>query len=55
MAQESQRLHFNFKNANSISAIASVVRFNKQLEKQPADQLPWPSALKTLYGDTAEM
>ncbi|MCM1076115.1 MAG: DUF5106 domain-containing protein [Bacteroides sp.] len=44
------------KNATPDSAIASVVRLNKMLEKQPADQLFLAECAENLlYGDTAEM
>lgn len=44
------------KNATPDSAIASVKRLNKQLEKQPADQLFIAGCAENLlYGDTAEV
>lgn len=44
------------RNATSDSAIASVKRFNKKLEKQPADQLFMAECAENiLYGDTAEV
>ncbi len=56
MAQEFNVYISILKNANPDSAIASVVRFNKQLEKQPADQLFMAECAENLlYGDTAEM
>ncbi|MDE5673391.1 MAG: DUF5106 domain-containing protein [Duncaniella sp.] len=56
MAQEFNVYISILKNANPDSAIASVVRFNKKLEKQPADQLFMAECAENLlYGDTAEM
>lgn len=44
------------KNATPDSALASVRRFNKQLEKQPSDQLFIANCAENLlYGDTAEV
>ena len=44
------------RNATPDSAIASVNRFTKKLEKQPADQLFMAECAENLlYGDTAEM
>lgn len=55
MAQEFKVYISILKNASTDSAIASVVRFNKNLEKQPADQLFMAECAENLlYGDTAE-
>ncbi|MDE6090793.1 MAG: DUF5106 domain-containing protein [Duncaniella sp.] len=56
MAEEFKVYISILKNATPDSAIASVVRFNKQLEKQPADQLFMAECAENLlYGDTAEV
>ena len=56
MAQEFNVYISILKNATPDSAIASVVRFNKQLEKQPADQLFMAECAENLlYGDTAQV
>lgn len=56
MAQEFNVYISVLTKATPDSAIASVLRFNKALEKQPADQLFMAEcAEKLLYGDSAEM
>ena len=56
MAEEFKVYISILKNATPDSAIASVVRFNKQLEKQPTDQLFMAECAENLlYGDTAEV
>lgn len=56
MAEEFKVYISILKNATPDSAIASVVRFNKQLEKQPADQIFMAECAENLlYGDTAEV
>lgn len=56
MAQEFNVYISVLKNATPDSAVASVVRFNKALEKQPADQLFMAECAENLlYGDSAEV
>ena len=56
MAQEFNVYISILRNATPDSAIASVNRFTKKLEKQPADQLFMAECAENLlYGDTAEM
>lgn len=56
MAEEFKVYISVLRNATPDSAVASVVRFNRQLEKQPDDQLFMAECAEgLLYGDTAEV
>ncbi|MCM1355760.1 MAG: DUF5106 domain-containing protein [Staphylococcus sp.] len=56
MAEEFKVYISILKNASSDSAIASVRRFTKKLEKQPSDQLFIAGCAEDLlYGDSAEL